>query len=237
MTLTSNPQLFLLHFGGGNCYSYHFLRPYLPNHFDFLPLELPGRGKRIKEELVSIESQAIEDLVSQIISLRNNQPYIIFGHSMGATLGLRVTKKLEEAGDPPKRLIVSGNAGPGTGEDKRRSEMDDKELKEELKTLGGVQDEVLDNEDLFDFFAPIMRSDFRLLENSEKLSPGYKLTSSITAIMGDNEETSEEIENWKNFTSGDFKSYLFSGNHFFIHDHPNELAQIIKDYYDRPLVY
>jgi external thioesterase TEII len=238
MKLTGNPQLFMLHFGGGNCYSYQFLKPYLPRNFDFLPLELPGRGKRVNEELVSNESEAIEDLVSQILSLRNNQPYIIFGHSMGAALGLRVTKKLEEAGDPPKRLIVAGNAGPGTGkEDKRRSEMDDEALKAELKTLGGVQDEVLDNEDLFDFFAPIMRSDFRLLENGEKLSPDYKLTSSITAIMGDKEETSEEIENWKKFTTGDFKSYLLPGNHFFIHDHPLELAQIIKNYHDRPLVY
>ncbi len=54
--------------------------------------------------------------------------------------------------------------------------------------------------------------------------------------MGDKEETSEEIDNWKNFTTAEFKFHLLPGNHFFIHDHPVDLVQIIKNCYDRPLV-
>jgi surfactin synthase thioesterase subunit len=209
MNLKNNLQLFALHFGGGNCYSFQFLKPFLPVNFDFHPLELPGRGKRIKEKLLSTEFEAIEDLVFQITSLRNDQPYLIFGHSMGASLGLRVTKRLEELGDPPKRLIVAGNAGPGTGDfGKCRSEMNDEELKEELRTLGGISDEVLINVDLFNFFAPIIRSDFRLLENGEKLDSGFKISSRLTAIMGDQEETSEKIENWRKFTSNEFTFFL-----------------------------
>ncbi|MDP1800256.1 MAG: thioesterase domain-containing protein [Bacteroidota bacterium] len=237
MDLTNNnTQLFMLHFGGGNRYSFQFIKPYLPVNFDFQPIELPGRGKRINEPLLSTEQECVNDLFSQIISLRNKRPYLIYGHSMGASLGLRITKRLEEIGDPPKRLIVSGNAGPGTGSNKRRSQMNDEELKEELRLLGGVSEEVLSNDDLFNFFSPIMRSDFKLLENSEKLGPDFMIKSSIVAIMGDKEETSGEIENWKNFSLGEFKFHLLPGNHFFIHDHPVELMKIIKNAYDRPLV-
>jgi surfactin synthase thioesterase subunit len=237
MNQKSKIQLFMLHFSGGNCYSFQFLKPYLPGNIDFHPLELPGRGKRINEKLLSTESEAVEDLVSQITVLRNDLPFLIFGHSMGASLGLRVTKKLEELGDPPERLIVAGNAGPGTSkDDKLRSVMNNEELKEELRKLGGVPEEVLNNHDLFDFFSPIMRSDFRVLENGEKLPPDYKISSPITAVMGDQEESADEIENWKKFTSREFKSYLLSGNHFFIHNHPLDLVRIIKNSYDRPLV-
>lgn len=236
MNSKNRMQLFLLHFSGGNAYSFQFLRPHLPVNFDFHPLELPGRGKRISEKLLSTESEAIEDLVAQISSLRNNQPYIIFGHSMGASLGLKVTKRFEELGDPPEKLIVAGNAGPGVGEEKHRSVMNDEELKEELRSLGGVPEEVLNNDDLFDFFAPIMRSDFGILESGEKVLPGFKISSPIVAVMGDQEEPSDEIGNWKNFTSKGFKSYLLPGNHFFIHDHPFDLMQIIKGCYDKPLV-
>ena len=237
MNLKKNTQLFMLHFAGGNIFSYQFLKPYVPVDFDFHPIELPGRGKRITENFVSTTSDAVEDLVSQIISLRNNQAYIIFGHSMGASLGLRVTKRLEELGDPPMRLIVSGNAGPGIKDnDKCRSTMNDDELKEELRTLGGVSEEVLENDELFDFFAPIMKSDFRLLETCEKLAPGFKINSPIVAIMGDSEETSESIENWRKFTSSEFKSFLLEGNHFFIHNHPTSLIRIVNNRYDRPLV-
>lgn len=230
-------QLFLLHFSGGNCYSYQFLKPHLPVGFNFYPLELPGRGRRMKEELLSKESEAVEDLVTQITTLRNNQPYLLFGHSMGAALALKVARRLEELRDPPKRLIVAGNAGPGSGSgEKFRSRMDDVELKKELKALGGVPDEVLNDDDLFGFFAPIMRADFRILESGERLEPGFRLRASITAIMGDKEETSERIENWKNFTSGEFKSYYLPGNHFFIYDYPLDLMQIITNCYDKPLV-
>jgi external thioesterase TEII len=236
MTLASRMQLFILHFAGGNSYSFQFLKPYLPRDFDVISLELPGRGKRINETLISTEPEAVEDLVCQITSHRNDLPYVIFGHSMGASLGLSVTKKLEESGDPPRRLIVAGNAGPGTGNDKLRSTMSDEELKEELSKLGGSSDEVLDNDELFSFFTPILKSDFKVLEDAEKRRISFKIKSSIIAVMGDKEETSEKIENWKNFTSSDFKSYLLPGNHFFIYDHPFDLTRIIKNSYDGRVV-
>jgi external thioesterase TEII len=236
MKSKDNVQIFLLHFGGGNVYSFQFLKPYLPVYFEFHPLELPGRGKRMSEKLLLTESEAVEDLLSQIKAIRNHEPFLLYGHSMGASLGLKVTKRLEELGDPPKRLIVSGNAGPGTGEEKYRSTMNDEDLKNELRTLGGAPEEVLNDTDLFDFFAPIMRSDFSLLENSEKLDLSFKIHSPIVAIMGDKEETCGEIENWKNFTLNEFKFHILPGNHFFIYDHPSDLMQIIKNCHDRPLV-
>ncbi|OQP46299.1 thioesterase II family protein [Niastella populi] len=233
MIFGKNMQVFLLHFSGGSVNSFNFLKPFLPKYFEFHPLELPGRGKRIKEKLLSVESEAIDDLINQINSLRNNKPYIIFGHSLGAQLGLRVTKKLEELGDSPKKLIVAGNAGPGTGNiDKCRSTISDEELKEELLSLGGVPKEVLENDELFGFFSPIMRSDFKILEKGEPLEAGFKLNTPIVAVMGDKEETVEDIENWRNFTTGTFKSYILEGNHFFIHDHPAELVRIITNSYD-----
>ncbi len=44
-------QLFLLHFAGGNYYSFRFMFPQL-NEFEIIPVELPGRGKRMKENLL-----------------------------------------------------------------------------------------------------------------------------------------------------------------------------------------
>ncbi len=228
MKSRKNMQVFLLHFAGGNSYSFNFLKPFLPRNFDFHMVELPGRGRRMREKLLSVESEAIDDLVNQITILRNGKPYIIFGHSMGAHMGLRVTNSMEELGDHPMRLIVAGNAGPGTGyAEKCRSTMNDDELKEELVSLGGVPNEVLENDELFSFFSPIMRSDFRILEEGESFSADFKVSAPIVAVMGDKEETANEIENWRNFTSGNFKPYLLPGSHFFIHDHPAELVKII----------
>ncbi|MEM0578412.1 thioesterase II family protein [Flavobacterium polysaccharolyticum] len=224
-------QIFLLHFAGGSCYSFDFLKNEIQNDFECHALELPGRGKRNQESHLYKKADAIHDYVSQIKSLRNNnQPYIIYGHSMGATLGLSVTKKMEEHSDPPNILIVSGNPGPGASfNDKQRHALGDIEFKKELRSLGGVPEEILEDEDLYNYFSPIMRADFQILEKDKLSEVGLLIETPIFAVMGDQEETVTEIENWKLYTSGKFDYQVLSGNHFFIHSQVKALSKIIYE--------
>ncbi len=226
-------QLFLLHFAGGNCYSYEFLKKTIPVGFEFIPLELPGRGRRFEENFLFNKAAAVRDYVKQIRRHRNKQPYIIYGHSMGATLGLSVTKKMEKLGDAPIKLIVSGNAGPEhkrAEEHKKRNRYlkSDHDFKNELRKLGGIPEEVLNNKELFDFFNPIIRADFQVIENEIRFEKGIVVEAPIFALMGSEEEDCDQIENWNRFTKTDFKYQIFRGNHFFIHDYPHEIAQIIS---------
>ena len=224
-------QIFLLHFAGGSCYSFDFLKNYIQNSFEYHALELPGRGKRNLERHLHKKTDAIDDYVSQIKRLRNsNQPYIIYGHSMGATLGLSVAKKMEEQLDPPHILIVSGNPGPGASyNDKVRHSLDDSEFKEELRSLGGVPEEILEDEDLYNYFSPIMRADFEILEKNKLSEVGLVINTPIYAVMGDQEETSKDIQNWELYTSGKFDYQVLPGNHFFIHNQVKTLAKIISE--------
>lgn len=233
-------QLFLLHFAGGSCYSFDFLRSHFNTDIEFISLEIPGRGKRFGEELLKTKESVIQDYFNQIRALRNNEPYLIYGHSMGATLGLSVTNKMEEVGDSPKFLIVTGNAGPGLNElegfklkrDKLRYSMCDDDFKAELKELGGVPEKILNNPELYNFFAPIIRADFEVLETDNYLEKKIYLNTPIHAIMGSEEKTSCKVQNWSRFTSGEFTSEILSGNHFFIYNYPNNLAKTIQSCYD-----
>lgn len=231
-------QLFLLHFAGGNSYSFQFLKSFINKDIEFQAIELPGRGKRMGEQLIKTEREAVDDLLIQIRAKRNNLPFIIYGHSMGALLGFHLTAELEKCSDAPSFLIVSGNAGPRTGIKKDRYLMDDFCLKEELRRMGGVPEEVLNNEDLFNFFLPVMKADFEIIENV-KLTPEKheKINTPIFAVMGTEEETIEDISNWGNYTSAYLKELVLEGNHFFIHKHPAKIAAVINDCYDRTLVH
>lgn len=224
-------QIFLLHFAGGSCYSFDFLKSDLQDNFEFYALELPGRGKRNQESHLFKKTDAVLDYVSQIQNLRyNDHPYIIYGHSMGATLGLSVAKKMEDHADPPSALIVSGNPGPGAShKDIERHALSDPEFKEELRSLGGVPEEVLEDEDLYNYFSPIMRADFEVLEKNKGSEVGLVINTPIYAIMGDQEETVGEIENWRRYTNKKFEFRILPGNHFFIHSQVKELTQIINE--------
>jgi external thioesterase TEII len=217
-------QLFLLHFAGGNLYSFQFLKPYF-QELTFVPLELPGRGKRHREFLLRDFKLAAADIARQINENLIGE-YVIYGHSMGAQLALKVAAMMEEMKKPPAYIIVSGSAGPGIRPQKNSHLLEKELLKEELKTLGGLSAEFLENEELFDFYEPIIRADFELVENSKTID--FKtIEIPVYAIMGDEEVYSNEITNWRRFTSSSLDTKLLPGGHFFIHQNAVQLAGII----------
>lgn len=224
-------QLFLLHFAGGNCYSFQFLLPHL-NDFEVIPLELPGRGKRIKEQLLTDFDEAAKDMYAQILSKLNSPLFLIYGHSLGAYLALRVTGMLEKINKAPVYLLVSGNAGPGVSDSKKMYLLGHEEFKKELKILGGVPEEFIQNEELFDFYEPILRSDFELAEKNQ-MDKETAVNMPIYAMMGSQEEDADKIANWGNFTTGEFNCETLEGDHFFIHKHPEHIAWLIKQCYNK----
>ena len=222
------PQLFLLHFAGGSINSFEFLSPLL-KEFDIIPLELPGRGKRMKEPLLRDFDSAAWDIYKQILARVSND-FIIYGHSMGASLSLRVTNLLEKNGWDPLYLVVSGNSGPGRTDDRNIHLLAHDEFREKLIELEGTHDDVFENKELFDFYEPILRADFELVENKD-LTDEPPVKAPIYAVMGTQEETVDEILNWSKFTSSDFDYKLLEGGHFFIHKYPQKVADIINKCY------
>lgn len=230
------PQLFLLHFAGGNCYSFQFITPLL-KEFEVISLELPGRGKRMGEPLLKDFDDAARDMYAQLSAKITAPTFLIYGHSMGAYLTLRVCNMLEQNGRFPAAIIVSGNAGPGVPdkENKRRYLMETADFKEELRIIGGVPPEFLENDELFEFFEPILRADFEIAENN-RMDNEPAANAPLYALMGSEEEDVNEISNWSRFTKSDFRYEILQGDHFFINKHPRRIAAIIKDCYERAML-
>lgn len=225
------PQLILFHFAGGNCYSFQFLTPYLTG-FDVTVVELPGRGRRMREPLISDFDAAARDLYRQVSHVIGEAPFMLYGHSMGAYLALRVANLLEQAGHYPNGLVLSGNAGPGLdkADKKLRYLMDRASFIEELKLLGGMPAELLENDLLFDIFEPILRADFEVTERNN-LAQEKAVQAPIFAIMGSEEQDVAEVDNWGRFTKRDFKKAVLPGDHFFIRNHAARLANMMNEYY------
>ncbi len=221
----TKPTLFLLHFAGGNCFSYRFLKPYLSD-YECVPVELPGRGRRHQEFLLTDFEQAANDIYQQLMSRINTPDFLIFGHSMGALLALKVTAMLERNGVFPMGVIVGGSAGPGTKKEKRHL-LPKTQLKDYLQKMGGFPDEVLAEDDLFNYFFPIIQADFRIAEvNYPENFPTIK--SPLHVVMGHMEKEVTDINNWRFFATGPLKTTILKGGHFFIHQCAEELASIIR---------
>jgi external thioesterase TEII len=230
----NKPKLFLLHFAGGNCYSFHFLVPLL-NNFEVIVPELPGRGRRSREPLLTDFNKAALDMCEQIRRTPLSPGFMIYGHSMGAFLALRITNLLSKENISPSCLVVSGNAGPGVEEDKKRYLLKHDELVPELKRLGGIPEEFYANKELMEFFLPILTADFEVAEKNDIVNdPPVNIP--IYAIMGREEEQYDRINNWRNYTTSSFGSEILEGAHFFINKHPERIARIINECYQQTRV-
>ncbi len=224
--MENKKQIFFLHFAGGNCFSYNFLAPHL-DMYEPHQLELPGRGKRLAEPFAANRKAAVADYVQQILNLLNGNPFVIYGHSMGAQLGLEVVAQLEKLNYFPDKLLVSGNAGPDPNKVEQKHLLGRKAFIKELKDMGGMPADFFEHEDLVDLYIPILKSDFKIVEEHPAYSPRLTKTE-IIALMGNEEEEAVNISNWKKFTMKKCEYKVLKGNHFFIYDHRDLLAELIK---------
>jgi medium-chain acyl-[acyl-carrier-protein] hydrolase len=212
--------LFCLPYAGGSASVYRDWVLMAPEFLHICPVELPGRGRLIREPF-SRSLNVLAKMISEEISDYADRPYAIFGHSMGALLAYEVAAQLESAGRPrPFRVFLSGTLPPFLTRDKRMvSDLPDASFLHYLRELQGTPDAILDNQDLMQFFLPILRSDFCLCEEYEAPEP-HLLQAPVIALSGEQDQGTSEADmlQWKRVTMGTFESRRYPGGHFFFTD-------------------
>ncbi|MEO1054745.1 MAG: thioesterase domain-containing protein [Bacteroidota bacterium] len=221
-------NLICLPYAGASKYAYNDFKQYTPEYIELVPTELPGRGSRYTERLLKDMDTIVDDIFLQVKG-HVNVPYAIYGHSMGTLLGYLLVRRIISEGLPePILLFCTGRGGPSVEmELPHRHTLSKDDFKEEIRDLGGSPDEILEDEDLMEFFEPILRADFEAIETYEH-TPGEPFDIPITAIIGDREKaTYEEAQEWKKVTQGDVDIRIFPGKHFFIFNNTREIIKLI----------
>ena len=126
--------------------------------------DLPGRGERMRETLLTDMHEMAEDIFRQIKPLISS-PYAIYGHSMGSMLGYLLTHKIKQTGLLlPRHLFFSGGRAPSYPPFKKKAHLPQKEFWEAIRDYGGLQEEIFDYPELLAFFEPILRHDLQAVE-------------------------------------------------------------------------
>ena len=222
-------KLICLTYAGGNRYSYRNLMQYIDKTIDFVTLELPGRGGRRIESLIENLDDLTDDLYNQIQPFLVSD-YMIYGHSMGAMLGNLLIHKLNDNLKPlPIFFLATGCSSPKKRHLRRKlHHLNNIAFHEALKHLGGMPDEVIENEELLGYVTPILRNDIKAIE-TYVYKERSKYDVPIMLISGAQEGLNEEdVINWQDETSANFKYSFLSGGHFFIDDHPKYIADIMN---------
>lgn len=223
-------RLFCFHHSGGGASAYYPWREQLSPDIELVAIQLPGRENRFNEPLTN----NLDDIMTNLTRGFHpyvSKPFFVFGHSLGALLGFEFIKAIHHHYSLyPKHLIVSATKAPHLPFRKKGiSQLNDAALKEELKTYNGLDERIINNEEILDLLLPIIRNDFKIYE-SHYYSDSKPLPCDILALSGihDQTVTKEEIFAWTSYTAGKFKHLSFSGRHFFIKNYQKDILEIIN---------
>lgn len=223
-------RLFCFPYGGAGASLYRGWSAALPATVAVCPVQLPGRENRLTEpsfRRLQPLIQALADGLTPYLDL----PFALFGHSMGALVSFELARELRRRGRFPACLLVSSFRAPHLPDpDPPIYHLPDAEFIQELADLGGTPPEVLENAELMELVLPRLRADLEVCDTYSYV-PEAPLACPITALGGvdDQEVRPEELEGWREHTSGAFRLRLFSGDHFYLHDAGSALQQAVVE--------
>jgi surfactin synthase thioesterase subunit len=219
--------LCLPHAGGSASYFFPVSRSLSPA-IDVLAVQYPGRQDRLREPGLTSVHELADGVVAAIMPL-TGRPITILGHSLGASVGYEVARRLERAGVRPTGLFASGRRAPHLNWDDGTHLRDDAGLIADVRALAGTETAVLDDEDVLSMVLPAIRSDYTAAE-TYTYRPGPRLSCPIHALTGsaDPKVSLEEADGWRDHTDADFDLVVMDGGHFFLNDHVADILRRIK---------
>jgi len=226
-------RLFCFSYAGGGASVYRTWHRDLPSDIEVLPVQLPGREGRLKEERFRHIDPLIETLM-EVLPRYLDMPFAFFGHSLGAIVAYELTQKLRaELGKSPLYLMVSARRAPQVPPDEEPIyALSPEEFYEKLREFEGTPAEVLEHPELMELLEPLLRADFELNDTYEAKPDAPLLDCPITAFGGleDKDVSRENLEAWREVTRGPFRLRMFPGGHFYLHEGRNALiAAVAQD--------
>jgi surfactin synthase thioesterase subunit len=213
-------RLIVFPHAGGSASFYHPLSEALSHSLDVFVVQYPGRQERRSEPGVTDLLELADRIALAVATLPDSGPTAIFGHSMGATVGFEVARRLETMGVSVPVLFASGRRAPTRS---RRAGaprgFSDERLLRELAILGGTDPRALQNGEVLRMILPAMRSDYQAIE-AYRFSPRPtpKIGGAVTAFVGENDPSTatDDVAAWADHTSGPFSMRIFPGGHFYL---------------------
>lgn len=167
----------------------------------------------------------VEDAVHYVQQHASDEPCLLFGHSMGALVacecGFVLQNRLHR---PPVGVIVSGQNPLCYYQGKHWEYPADVDAY--LERLGGIPDFISENPEAYRFFKQTIQTDMQVLETyrptvpppEQRLVLGLNLYGSEDIVVD-----SAVVPLWSKTFARVHGTRVFSGNHFYLEDHRQEL--------------
>lgn len=183
-----------------------------------------GNGVRCKEEKYKNCEDALEDCISQIKKL-GDEDYILYGHSLGSYIAFFSVLLMEKRNiKTPKKLILAGLCPPDFKEKEEVFlQMPYDVFMSRISEMKLLPDVILQNERLKSLYGKALYHDVYLKEEFVYKEEMGKINMPLYVFTGseDKKVPFEKMKQWKRYCTGEFHCYEVKGGHFFAFDQEN----------------
>ena len=221
-------RLLCLPHAGGSASGFRRWQSLLPPTVEVWAAQPPGRETRFADPRfirmdawISSLRAAVEELVQQ--------PYAVFGHSLGAVVGYELIRALAAAEAPlPRHFFASGREAPDALIQRITWNLEKDAFLSCVKELEGTPAELFNYPELLDLVIPVLRDDFQVYE-TYRHQRGPPLDCPITALGGSEDRSVDpkSLDGWAAHTTRYAGAQLFPGGHFFVQTEEAALCRFL----------
>jgi len=212
---------------GGSAAFYVRMAAALCPKVDVLAVQYPGRLDRRREP--PLESVAeLADQVTTALAAWHDRPLALFGHSLGAVVAFEVARRLERDGRPPLAMFASARRAPSRVRPESAHLLDNDALIREVRTLGGTDPRIFDDDELIALALPVIRADYRAVETYRYVA-GTPLTCPLIVLTGQDDQkvSLEDARAWAGHTTERCEVVTLPGGHFYLNEQLEAVTAIV----------
>jgi surfactin synthase thioesterase subunit len=180
-----------------------------------LPLDLPGRGRRVAAPAMTDMAGLLDDLGARVVPA-TDRPWAVFGHSFGAQVAHELVRHLTDGCPAPMALFVSGRAAPHLTVGRSLTSLTDEDLLKLIARLGGLPAGLVRHVGVSRSIVQAVRADLAISDKHPWI-PGPPLSCPVTALAGctDPLVRVKQLYAWQDLVAGQLKVHVLSGGHFY----------------------
>ncbi len=213
----AGPRLVCIPYAGGGPSVFRGWPQHLPEDIELCAVHLPGREARMGEAPIRDLTRLVGDL-AEVIEPCLDRPLAFFGHSIGALIAFELAREIRRRyGATPVHLFVSGCPAPHLPDPDPLHDLPEDDFLERMRRFNGTPREVLEHPEMMQLMLPALRADFSLRDTYAHAAE-HPLSCPISALGGMRDDCvgTEQMDPWREHTSGTFQLWLFQGDHFFL---------------------
>ncbi|MGV9740117.1 thioesterase II family protein [Nocardia farcinica] len=226
----SLPPLIVFPHAGAGASAYRAFAKTLAENFDVVVVQYPGRQDRAREAAAQTLPELAEGTLAAFRESAHHTgaPLTVFGHSMGAIVAFEFVRLAEAAGLPVRLLAASSAAAPGRIAELPGHPTEDEELLDHMTALNGTGAEVMGSRDVLRMALPVMKADYRAFD-AYACPADVRIAAPVRVLGGDDDPfvAPRDLYAWSAHSSAEVAVTLFAGNHFYLNDHVEGIAELL----------